>query len=65
MRTQRQRRASGSAGTRGARIGWFLAGLLFAVSLPAVADEDKASEGKAGPAVRFNCRPEMAMVELT
>ena len=50
MRTQRQRRASGSAGTRSARIGWFLAGLLFAVSLPAVADEDKASEGKAAPA---------------
>jgi len=56
--------ASGSADTRAARLGWILTGLLFAVSLPAIAEEEKSSEGKAAPApVRLD-RDQIAGLEL-
>ncbi len=60
MKLSKQRRAS-----RGVRIGWILTGLLFAVSLPAVAEEEKSSEKEASPApVRLD-REQLGGLKLT
>jgi len=58
----RVRREGGASG--GVRIGWILAGLLWAVSLPAVAEEDKSAEEKAAPAAVRLDRERIAGLEL-
>jgi uncharacterized cupin superfamily protein len=59
----RVRREGGTSG--GVRTGWLLAGLLCAVSLPAIAEEDTGAEKKAAPApVRLD-RERIAGLELT
>ncbi len=58
----RVRRESGPSGST--TIGWILAGLLCAVSLPAVAEEDKSAEEKVAPAAVRLDRERIAGLEL-
>jgi len=59
MRARREGGASGSA-----TIGWILTGLLCAVSLPAVAEEDKDAEERSAPAAVRLDRERIAGLEL-
>ena len=64
MNVQRADRTSGCADHGRSRLGWILIGLLCAVSLPAVAGEDKSSDAKTAPApVRLD-RDQLAGLEL-